>query len=136
MTGTELTISGLSPDTGYSFRVASVNSVGTGSYSAYASAATDSVTVPGVPGSVSASRRGDIYTFSWSPPADDGAPITEYELNVYQEHNDGTTSTFTLKTTSTQHLNNIGADRTGWLRVRAKNSEGWGSWSAKHNFDL
>jgi titin len=92
---TSVTITGLSNGTEYSFRVAAVNSAGTGSYS---DAETGTPrTVPGQPTSLTATPASSEVSLSWSAPDDDGGnEITGY----FVEYHDGDESWMLVATVS------------------------------------
>ncbi len=77
---TSTTVSGLSANTGYSFRVTAHNSVGNGTVSAVTTAST-LTGIPTAPRSVSVSTTGTTATVSWTAPAStNGAPLTAYRV--------------------------------------------------------
>src|SRR5207248_2343082 len=74
---------GLSNGTPYAFKVAAVNTAGTGAASALSAAVTPR-TVPGAPTGVTGAPGNGQATVSWTAPASNGgAAITDYEVTVY-----------------------------------------------------
>lgn len=98
-TSTTALIPSLTNGTSYNFRVAAVNAVGTGSYTATSSATP--ATIPGAPTSLAASGTGTSRTLTWTAPASNGGSaitdyLVEYKLSSsasWTTFNDGTTST-------------------------------------------
>jgi hypothetical protein len=81
-TATSYTVPGLTNGTSYTFSVAAVNGVGTGSYSSQSS----SVTPAGLPGTPSTptTTAGDTQvTVNWSAPSSNGSAITGYSIVVF-----------------------------------------------------
>jgi len=79
-------ITPLTNGTGYQFRVAAVNAVGVGTFSALTPTVTPA-TVPGAPviGNATAGAAGGAITATarWTPPATNGgSPITGYQVNA------------------------------------------------------
>lgn len=98
-TGTTAIITGLTNGTTYNVRVAAVNSVGTGAYTATSSAVP--ATIPGAPTSLSATKSGTSATLTWTAPASTGgSAITDYRVE-YKLSTDATWTTFTDSVTST-----------------------------------
>jgi hypothetical protein len=86
------TVSGLANGTAYVFRVAAINAIGTGGYSAASASATPapSTTAPGAPTGVTASAGNAQAVVSWTAPSGDGASaITGYTV---QDSSNGGTS--------------------------------------------
>ena len=78
---TTTVLTGLTPNTAYTFKVSATNAVGTGP----SSAASNSViigadTVPATPTNVSASAGNTTATVSWTAPFNGGSPITSYTV--------------------------------------------------------
>ncbi len=79
------TIAGLTPGTAYTFKVAAINSVGTGPDSAASNAVTPTAaTAPGAPTGISASAGVAQAIVNWTAPASDGgSSITGYRITPY-----------------------------------------------------
>jgi len=119
-TGTSTRRCGLADGTQYSFRVRAVNDVGPGPASNTVSARTPGA--PGQVGGLSVSGGDRRITASWSAPANNGKPITRYEV-------DGPGGT--IRETSRSHTwTGLKQDTSYSVRVRACNEVGCGAWSA------
>jgi titin len=89
---TSYTVGQLTNGRSYSFAVAAVNSVGTGSASSSLSAIP--VTEPAAPTLTSATPGNGQVVLSWSAPADDGgSPVTDYVIYEYPGSNTAATAT-------------------------------------------
>ncbi|MDD2819528.1 MAG: fibronectin type III domain-containing protein [Candidatus Nanopelagicales bacterium] len=76
-TNTSVIVTGLTNGTLYSFRVAAVNAIGTGTYTS--TSTSTPATIPGAPTSLSASRSSTNGTLTWTAPASDGgSAVTDY----------------------------------------------------------
>ena len=133
---TGATVTGLTNDLSYNFRVSAVNSVGTGAVSSTATAI-PALSAPTAPQSLSATNsESGQSTLTWSAPlSDGGASITDY-LVEYKLNSEPTTWTTFSDGTSTT----TGAVVTGLtngslynFRVSAINSVGTGSVSSTAN---
>ena len=128
---TSATVTGLTDGTAYVFRVAAINAIGTGAFSAQ-SAATTPAGVPGAPTNVGGTPGNTQVTVTWTAPSNNGDPITGYSV---QSSTDGAnwssplasalTSTATAAVVSS--LTNGQAYR---FRVAAINGIGTGSATA------
>jgi hypothetical protein len=88
-TGTTATVTGLTNGTDYSFSVAAINSVGTGTFSAQSNTV-NPVTFPGAPTGVTGVRASSSVSLSWTAPAvTGGRAITDYLIEY--SANGGTT---------------------------------------------
>jgi alpha-tubulin suppressor-like RCC1 family protein len=78
--GTSITVTNLTSDSGYTFEIAAVNEVGTGSYSDSTHIVSTLAGAPGVPRNVRTSgATGSSLQVSWlAPIRDGGAPIRNY----------------------------------------------------------
>ncbi|MCY4645540.1 MAG: fibronectin type III domain-containing protein [Gammaproteobacteria bacterium] len=133
--GTTYTDTGLSPGTTRHYRVAAINSAGTGPWSAVASATTE-VTVPGAPTSLRATAPvvggSDRILLTWRAPASNGgSPITGYRI---QWRSTGTSRWIPLVpgptgTATTYTHTGLDPNTTRFYRVAALNGEGQGNYS-------
>ncbi len=122
-------ISGLTNGTLYSFRVSTVNSVGTGPASTTVSA------TPVVPGLASAPRYlssvvgRERVTLSWWSPSNTGnSPITDYVIEYSTDSgNNWTTYVDAVSTATSAVLSPLTAGTTYTFRVRAVNNAGAGA---------
>lgn len=93
--------------------------------------------LPSAPGTPSVSDIGpQSASFSWSAPGSVGGGIVEYQ---YQYDSDGSSfpSPGTVSTGSSRSASrsDLEPGKTYWLRVRARNGDGWGSWSGTRSFE-
>ena len=129
------TITGLTPDTQYNFRVAAVNSIGQGAYSANATATTDAPTVPAAPTiSPNPTVTPDSVSISWNEPGNGGSPITSYSVQYvasgdanWTTHQDGNDADNTALSATILNLN---SNTEYTFRVAAVNDIGQGAYSA------
>ncbi len=127
---TTATVTGLADDTGYVFRVAAVNYIGTGPYSTASSPASTNA-LPGAPTGVSGTPGNGEVALSWAAPASNGgASITDYVVQ-YSSNSGSTWTTFSDGTSATLSTTVSGlSNGTGYLfRVAAVTSVGTGSYS-------
>lgn len=131
----EYTISGLTNGYTYYFRVAAVNSVGTGSYSTESA----SVVVGQVPAAVgtptlsagyATSLTDTTLTLSWTAPNSYGSRITDY-LIQYGTSSSGPWTVYaeTTSTTTTATITGLNATTTYYYRVAAISTVGTGPYS-------
>jgi hypothetical protein len=101
-TGTTATVTSLTNDLSYDFRVSAVNAIGTGDPSSTDSATPTEPTAPDAPTSVSGVSGNNQVSLSWTAPASNGGSaitdyIIEYKLNTepttWTTFNDGTSTT-------------------------------------------
>lgn len=132
-TATSATVTGLSPSTSYDYRVAAINSVGTGTYSGTATGSTAAAaTVPGAPtGLTLGAATSTTQALTWTAPASNGgAAITDYVVqyspaggNSWATFADGTSATASATVTG------LTASTSYDYRVAAVNSAGQGAYS-------
>lgn len=79
-TSTSATVTGLTNNSSYDFRVSAINGVGTGTASSTATATPHAPTAPSAPTGVSANAGNAQATVSFSTPASGGSPITSYTV--------------------------------------------------------
>jgi hypothetical protein len=131
-TATTQTVTGLTNGTSYTFRVAAINAVGTGTYSA-ASAAVTADGLPGAPSNVTATASGTQATVSWTAPANPGSsPITGYDVQFSSNGGGSWTpasSTFHTSTATTEIVTGLTGGTTYIFRVAAITAIGTGPYS-------
>ena len=131
----EYTISGLTNGLTYYFRVAAVNSAGTGSYSTESA----SVVVGQVPAAVgtptlsagyATSLTDTTLTLSWTAPNSYGSRLTDY-LIQYGTSSSGPWTVYaeTTSTTTTATITGLNATTTYYYRVAAVSTVGTGPYS-------
>ena len=122
-TGTTATVTGLTNNTVYYFKVAAVSGGGTGSYSNSASANA------GAPSQVIISttvESGTSTSLSWSAPADGGSSITDYKIEYSTDNSswstfaDGTSTSTSVTITGLSNCNDY------YYRVSGVNGIGTG----------
>ena len=132
---TSQTITGLTNGSSYLFKVAAINSVGTGAFSSASSAVTPTAavnaTIPAAPTGVTATAGNTTATVSWTAPTDNGgAAITAYQV---QYSADGGTTYFKVGSTTASTSQTVTGLTNGTVylfRVAAINSAGPSAYSA------
>ena len=121
--------SNLSPGTQKYYRILARNSQGPSEWSDPQNATT-LVGVPDAPVLRATANGQTEISLSWDAPADNGAAITRYELQVSDNGNSWTNlaSNLGASTRSYSHTN-LSAGTTKYYQIRAYNSEGSGAWS-------
>ena len=123
------TVSGLTNDTLYQFRVLATNGVGDGSWAGPEDETPEAtITTPGAPiGLDVAVAINGIVIFTWDAPSDDGgATIEGYEYQ-YREEGTSTWSSWTYVTYRAALITGLTNGTTYEIQVRAVNSEGSGT---------
>ena len=120
-------VGGLANGTTYYFRVRATNAEGSlkGPWSAVSNGAFP-YTVPDAPTNVRLSNRvGNVVRVSWSVPSDNGYPITDYDVEVY-DYSTATWSMFEGGTTTANYVEVTGLRNSQQygFRVYAENAAG------------
>ena len=131
---TTATVTGLTGEQEYDFRVSAVNSEGTGAVSSVTNA-TPTFSVPGVPINLIASSSHEEIDLSWTIPVSNGGTaitdyVTEYKLSsseTWLVFDDGISSNTTATVTG------LTGEQEYDFRVSAVNSEGTGAVSSVTN---
>jgi M6 family metalloprotease-like protein len=131
-TATSQAVTGLTNGTAYTFKVAAVNSGGTGAQSASTNAATP-VGVPGAPTIGTATAGNGQATLTWTAPASNGgSAVTGYKVTPYIGATAQTVQTFNSTATS-QAVTGLTNGTAYTFRVAAVNAIGTGAQSAASN---
>lgn len=125
-TGTSATVTGLTNDTQYYFRVSAVNAIGTGTASSSATATPTPPGAPSAPQSPAATRGNTQVALSWSAPSNDGgSAITGYI--VYQSTDDATFTEAATPSGTSQTITSLTNGTTYYFKIAAVNSTGTGT---------
>jgi uncharacterized repeat protein (TIGR02543 family) len=129
-TATSAIVLGLANGSEYEFRVAAVNSVGTGAYS-IAPTATPRTT-PGAISNLAIAVSGVILTVTWNPPADNGgAAVVDYVIQYkLLTDTNWTTLSRAASTSQTATISGLVQTTRYSVRVAAVNSAGTGSFGS------
>ena len=129
-TSTSVTVTGLSSNTLYYFRVAAVNAIGTSSYSSSAS----TTVLPNPPGQVTnlatASPTTSQMTLSWTAPNNGGSAITDYTVQYSTDGNTFSTFADGTSTSTSVTVTGLSSNTLYYFRVAAVNAIGTGSYSS------
>lgn len=129
-TATSTTVTGLSASTSYDYRVAAVNSVGTGANSATSTGSTSAAaTAPGqVTGLTLGTPTSTTQPLTWTAPADGGSAITDYAIQ-WSPAGANTWTTFAdgVSTTTSTTVTGLTASTNYDYRVAAVNAIGTGT---------
>jgi len=127
---TSATVTGLINGTGYLFRVASVNDVGTGLYSANSSAVTPATT-PGLPTAVAGIRSNGQVQLSWTAPVSNGGlTLTDYTIQYSTDGSSWQTFSRTASTATSATVTGLRNGTGYFFRIASINDVGMGSFSA------
>lgn len=128
---TSITVTGLVNGTGYRFRVAAVNAVGQGEFSAWSGVITPNALPPAAPTNVVAVAGEKSAVVSWLAPTNIGtAPLTDYSIQ-YSSNGGVTWTTFfdPVSTATSETVTGL-TDGTPYIfRVAAWNKNGPSPWS-------
>lgn len=127
------TVTGLSNETSYVFRVATINAFGKSAYSANSSPVVP-VSPPAVPTSLTATPGNTKALLQWTAPPDGGRPITNYVIQ-YSMNNGRSWTTFahTASTATNATVTGLTNGRNYVFRVSAINELGMGTFTQKTN---
>ena len=117
------------------YRVAARNSRGLSVWSDPPASATTLSGVPGLPRLTARAADANTIGLTWTVPADNGDPITGYELEWSADGSDNSWSALTNPGASDTSYDNTGLDpgTRRHYRIRAMNNTGDGSWSRTVN---
>ncbi|MCP4222633.1 MAG: fibronectin type III domain-containing protein, partial [Actinomycetia bacterium] len=123
-TQTSYTWPGLSNGAGYQFRVRAHNGAGWGEWSTW-SATEHPLREPDAPAAPTVQRGQQFLDITWPAPADNGDPISNYEIRIA-----GTGQTFSTGngSTTSHRWSNLTNGVLYSFEVRAENRAGWGLW--------
>jgi len=130
-TAASATVTGLTGNETYVFRVAAVNAIGTGPYTPKSSSIEISGAVPGAPTGVSGTRGNAQVSLTWTAPGDTGGlALTDYVIQ-YSSNSGGSWTTFSDGTSTNTYATVTGlTNGTSYIfRVAAVNNIGQGNYS-------
>lgn len=127
---TSMTFTGLTYGTSYTFTVAAVNAIGTGTYSSSSSSITP-YTTPGTPTNVSGSSTASstTVTLAWTAPSNRGSAITGYSV-IATDASGATTTKSTGSTSASYSFTGLTYAVAYTFTVAAINAVGTGSYSS------
>ena len=129
-TATTQTVTGLTNGSAYTFKVAAINGVGTGSLSGASNSCTPATT-PGAPTIGTATRGNTSAVVTWTAPSSNGgAAITGYTVTPYLNGTTAQTAQVFASTTTTQTITGLTNGSAYTFKVAATNSVGTGTQSA------
>jgi titin len=134
-TATACTATGLTNNTTYFFKVAAINAIGTGSYSAASSGVTP-IAVPGSPTNVAGTPGNGQVALTWIAPNAGGSPITGYQVQIATNASGPFTSAAGCSTSSTAAsctATGLTNGTTYFFQVAAINAIGTSPYSAVSN---
>lgn len=129
---TNISVTGLTNNNSYSFKVAAVNSVGTGDYgySNVVALQFDSSIVPGAPSGLLIIENSNQLVLSWMAPAPNNGPKITNHIIEYTESGGAILTQSTNSSGLSYSLNNLTNNTMYTVRVAAVNSAGTGLFSS------
>ena len=117
------------------YRVAARNSQGLGAWSDPPVSATTLSGVPGQPNLTARATDANTIELTWTVPADNGDPITGYEIEWSDDGSANSWGSLTTASAGGTSYDDGGLDpgTQRHYRIRAVNGEGAGSWSTERN---
>jgi Ca2+-binding RTX toxin-like protein len=125
-----LLVNGLTNGQTYRFRVRGINAAGEGAWSEPSNAVTPKADLPHAPGKPQVVPGNHHVRVSWNAPADGGAMITRYQVEV-TDADGALVGTFRDTTDTTLDVTALTNGQQYSFRVRATNAAGDGPWSVK-----
>jgi large repetitive protein len=114
-------VKGLAGGVQYNFSIKATNALGSSTAAPFA--AVSSTSVPGVPGSVSASVSGSTVNVSWVAPRANGSPISGYKIYLVNSTTNADVGQFTSATQSPGSIANVPSGSYS-VQVVATNADG------------
>lgn len=128
------TVTGLDPNTTYYVRVRAFNAAGRGSWSTSRTLSTAVATPSRVPQPAVSGITDSGFTASWNDPSSWGGENTsDFRLQVSTNSSFSSASTYTVSNANSRALTGLSPNTTYYVRVRAFNSAGNGSWSSSRS---
>ena len=131
-TSTSATVTGLTSNTSYIFKVAAVNSLGTGAYSSNSASVLVRPTTPGAPTALSATVVSTSQIdLTWSQPSDTGgSTITDYAIQYSTDNTTWTTFSDGTSASLSASVTGLSSNTLYYFKVAALNAQGTGSYSS------